>query len=262
MSKSKSDAAVFGEYMTEEKKKDKIEDIKEATAAIHPDVETKMTAHPKESSEQPKFPVKFILGRKVGMGRIFDADGNVISVTFIEAGPCIVSQVKTADKEGYSAFQLSFGTRKEKLIPKPLAGHLKKAGLKGARFLREIRVNDTQGIGLGQVVKVNVFSEGDIVAVTSTSKGMGFQGAVRRHKFAGGPKTHGQSDRLRAPGSVGSSSYPSRVFKGQRMAGRMGGDTVTVKNLKVVGVDMDRNYLLIRGAVPGRSNSLVKVFGS
>ncbi|MBD3168241.1 MAG: 50S ribosomal protein L3 [candidate division Zixibacteria bacterium] len=212
-----------------------------------------------ESEEPTEFPVKFIIGKKVGMGRIFADNGDMIPITYIEAGPCVVTQIKTADRDGYNAIQLAFGSKKEKLITKPIAGHLKKSGLETARYFREVRVEETEGVKLGQKVRVDLFNEGDIVHVTAVSKGLGFQGGVRRHGFGGGDKTHGQSDRLRAPGSIGQSSYPSRVFKGTRMAGRMGKDTVTVKNLRIVGVDTKRNYLMIRGAVPGKPNNFVKV---
>ncbi|MCP4632866.1 MAG: 50S ribosomal protein L3 [candidate division Zixibacteria bacterium] len=213
-----------------------------------------------EEVEESPFPAKFILGRKVGMGRIFTDNGDTVSVTFVEAGPCTVTQIKTDKTDGYNAVQLAFGSKKEKLINKPTAGHLKKSNLDTTRYLKEVRLKSVDEVKLGQQIKANIFSVGDIVHVTGVSKGLGFQGTVRRHKFAGGDKTHGQSDRHRAPGSIGQSSSPSRVFKGVRMAGRMGGDTITVKNLKIVGVDIDKNYLLIEGSIPGKSKNLVKVF--
>ncbi len=249
--------------MSEEKREEN--SIQEPAESVGEKTEAKQANTEKEEGKaepQGEFPVKFMLGRKAGMGRIFDADGNAISVTFIEAGPCRVTQIKTVKNDGYNAVQLAFGSKREKLINKPLNGHLKKSGLSSARYLREVRIEDVEGIKLGQSVTVKIFSEGDSVNITGISKGLGFQGGVRRHKFGGGPKTHGQSDRLRAPGSVGASSYPSRVFKGQRMAGRMGKDRVTVKNLKVIGVDAERNYLLIKGAVPGKPNGLLSIYSS
>jgi len=246
--------------MATEKKEEK-----QSGATMEESGKSRQAKPKREPTEQKQvgsspFPRKFILGRKVGMGRIFASDGEMVPVTFIEAGPCTVTQIKTDKSDGYNAVQLAFGSCKEKHLLKPLEGHLKKSGLSTTRHLREVRVKTTEGIELGQQVKADIFAEGDVVNVVAVSRGLGFQGAVRRHNFSGGPKSHGQSDRVRAPGSIGASSFPSRVFKGQRMAGRMGKDFVTVKNLKVVGIDMDRNYLLIRGAVPGKQNNLVKVF--
>ncbi|MBD3232374.1 MAG: 50S ribosomal protein L3 [candidate division Zixibacteria bacterium] len=231
----------------------------EESAAEEPPVETVEEKSEEEPKKKPVFPVKFILGRKLGMGSVYDVDGNVIPVTYIEAGPCYVTQIKDTDKDGYNSVQIAFGSKRKKHINKPLFGHLKKAGIESAKHLKEVRVNDTADIELGQEVKVDIFSTGDMVNITGTSKGLGFQGTVRRHGFAGGPKTHGQSDRLRAPGSIGQSSDPSRVFKGIRMPGRMGNDTVTTKNLKVVAIDEENNCLVVKGAVPGKRNSFVKV---
>ncbi len=201
-----------------------------------------------------------IIGRKAGMTQIFGKEGEFIPVTVVEAGPCPVAQVKTAEKEGYNALQLAFGSKRKTLINKPTAGHFDKAKLEPRRFLREFRMEKGDKVTeQGTEVKVDLFIVGDKVDVTGVSKGLGFQGVVRRHKFRGGPKTHGQSDRLRAPGSVGSSSYPSRTYKGQRMGGRMGGARVTVSNLEVVGVDAEKNILLIRGAVPGKKNAILLV---
>ena len=203
--------------------------------------------------------MKQFLGKKVGMTRIFTEDGASVPVTVIEAGPCKVTQVKTREKDGYRALQVAFGEKRKSLINKPLSGHLKKSGLEVTRWLSELKLEDGDNFEVGQSLDVSILHPGDIIKVSGTSKGLGFQGAVRRHHFAGGPKTHGQSDRHRAPGSVGASSFPSRTFRGQRMAGRMGGDTVTVKNLKVVEVDKEHNALLVKGAVPGKPNGLVKI---
>jgi large subunit ribosomal protein L3 len=201
-----------------------------------------------------------LLGKKLGMTSIFDEQGEVIPCTVIEAGPCYVTQVRTVELDGYSAIQLGFGAKKERLVNKPLNGHLSKAGVKPLRILREFRAAQPDEIKLGQEVKVDsVFTKGDVVSVVGTSKGKGFQGVVKRHHFGGGVRTHGQSDRERAPGSIGSSSFPSRVFRGQRMAGRMGGDRVTVRNLKVVGVLPDSNLLLVKGSVPGAINSVLEI---
>ena len=196
-----------------------------------------------------------IIGKKIGMTRIFNQEGHSIPVTVIEAGPCPVVQVKSKEKDGYTAGQLGFGERRKNLFNLPLSGHFAKAKVEPKRLLKEIRIKEGEKLVVGEEVKVDIFSVGDKVCVTGVSKGLGFQGGVRRHKFHGGPKTHGQSDRLRAPGSIGGSSYPSRVFKGQRMAGRMGGDKVTVKNLVVAGLDVEKNFLLVKGALPGKRNS-------
>ncbi len=200
-----------------------------------------------------------IIGKKIGMTRVFNPDGQAIPVTVIEAGPCPVVQIKTRDREGYDAIQIGFGHKRKKLLTLPLLGHFDKAKVEPRRILREFRKDPTEALTVGQEIKVDTFSAGEKVMVTGISKGLGFQGGVRRHGFHGGPKTHGQSDRLRAPGSIGSSSYPSRVYKGQRMAGRMGGRKVTVRNLRVVQVDTDRNLLLLRGAVPGKVNSYLTI---
>lgn len=200
-----------------------------------------------------------IIGKKIGMTRIFDQEGQAIPVTVIEAGPCPVVQVKTQDKDGYNAIQIGFGEKRKKLFTLPLLGHFEKAKVEPKRILREIRTNRVEKLKVGQKLKVDIFSVGEKVNVTGVSKGLGFQGGVRRHKFHGGPKTHGQSDRPRAPGSIGSSSYPSRVYKGQRMAGRMGGERVTIRNLEVAGVDVEKNLLLLVGTVPGKRNSYLTI---
>ncbi|MDD5093013.1 MAG: 50S ribosomal protein L3 [Dehalococcoidia bacterium] len=194
-----------------------------------------------------------ILGKKIGMTQIFADDGAVVQVTAIEAGPCAVTQIKTLDKEGYNAVQIGFSESKK--LNKPEKGHLKKSG--NFKQLRELRTDDISGVELGQKVGVDIFKPGDIVDVIGTSKGRGFAGGVKRHHFKGGPKTHGQSDRHRAPGSVGAGTGQSKVLKGQRMAGHMGNERVTARRLKVVKADPDRNLLLLRGSVPGHRNGLV-----
>jgi large subunit ribosomal protein L3 len=201
-----------------------------------------------------------ILGKKIGMTSIFDENGESIPCTVIEAGPCTVVQIKTKERDGYEALQLGYEEKKANLVTKPAAGHFKKAGAKPTRMMREFRGFDVTKFTIGAEIRVEaLFTKGDIVSVQGTSKGRGFQGVVKRHHFGGGFRTHGQSDRERAPGSIGSSSYPSRVFKGMLMAGRMGGETVTVKNLRVVQVIEESNLLLIRGSVPGFNNSYVAI---
>lgn len=201
-----------------------------------------------------------ILGKKLGMTSIFDETGQVIPCTVIEAGPCTVTQIKTKDRDGYQAVQLGFDQKPERLVNRPDRGRFAKANAKPVRLVREFRGDGTAELQPGQTVTVDkVFAKGDTVAVIGTSKGRGFQGVVKRHHFGGGFRTHGQSDRERAPGSIGSSSYPSRVFKGMRMAGRMGGGRVTVRNLKVVGVIADSNILLIKGSVPGAVNGYLEI---
>lgn len=201
--------------------------------------------------------MKGILGKKVGMTQIFDDSGEAIPVTVIEAGPCYITQVKTDDTDGYNAVQIGFERVEERKVNKPKRGHL--GQLPPLRYLREIRTDDAGEYEVGQQVDVGIFAAGQRVDVTGTSKGRGFAGVVKRHGFRGGPKTHGQSDRHRAPGSIGAGSTPGRVFKGMRMAGRMGNERVTVQSLKVVDVDPDRNLLLIKGSVPGRRGGLVLI---
>lgn len=199
--------------------------------------------------------VEGILGRKAGMTQVFDETGLAVPVTVIEAGPCYVAQIKTLAKDGYEAVQLAFGHAKR--LNEPEKGHLKK--LPPLRYLREVRAADPSQLQVGQKIDVGIFKPGERVDVTGTSKGKGFAGVVKRHHFAGGPRTHGQSDRERAPGSVGATTTPGRVFKGLRMAGRMGHERVTTQNLRVVRVDPARNLLLVRGAVPGPQNSLLLI---
>jgi len=199
--------------------------------------------------------VEGILGRKIGMTQVFDKEGRVEPITAIEAGPCVVTQVKRAQKEGYDAVQLGFGQAKR--LNAPEKGHLKDAGM--LKHLREFQSADIGSVEAGQKVDVSMFKAGDIVDVIGTSKGRGFAGGVKRHHFKGGPKTHGQSDRQRAPGSIGSTTSPGRVWKGQRMAGHMGNHRATVRGLKVVQVYPERNLLLLRGAVPGPKSGLLAI---
>ena len=200
--------------------------------------------------------IEGLIGKKLGMSQIFDDTGLAHPVTVLEVGPCVVTQVKTPELDGYGAVQLGFGL--DKRLNRPERGHRQASGFM-SRTLREVQAADPSEFSVGQVITADAFGEGELVDVIGTSKGRGFQGVVKRHGFRGGPKTHGQSDRLRAPGSIGSSATPGRVFKGMRMAGRMGGDRVTVQNLKVLRVDPERNLLLVEGSVPGANESLVIV---
>lgn len=200
-----------------------------------------------------------ILGRKVGMTSLLSEAGDFIPCTVIEAGPCPVTLVRSQEKDGYEAVQIGFGDIEPRKVNKPLTGTFAKAGAAPKRHLKEFRQLAGR-VGIGDVVTVEAFSVGDSVKVSSNGKGKGFQGVVRRHHFAGvGMTSHGQSDRMRAPGSIGSSSYPSRVFKGMRMAGRMGGKRITVRNLKVLKVLPEQNLLVVRGSIPGAPNSLVEI---
>lgn len=198
-----------------------------------------------------------LLGRKLGMTQVFDPTGRAFAVTVIETGPCVVTQIRTAETDGHSAVQIGFGTAKR--LNKPEAGHLKASGA-NSRYLRDLRLPDTSDLSVGQTITADqVFKAGDQVDVAATSKGKGFAGTVKRHHFAGGPKTHGQSDRHRAPGSIGAGTTPGRVFKGMRMAGHMGNERVTVQNMRVVDVDTERNLVLVAGAVPGANGGLVEI---
>lgn len=198
-----------------------------------------------------------LIGKKIGMTSIFNEEGKNMPCTVIQVGPCVVTQVRTLEVDGYSALQLGFDDKKEQKTTSALKGHFKKAGTSAKK-----RVVEFQGFEeeykLGDVINVDLFSEGEFVDVTGTSKGKGFQGVVKRHGFAGvGQATHGQHNRLRAPGSIGAASYPARVFKGMRMGGRMGGDTIKVQNLRVLKVVADKNLLVVKGAVPGHKNAYV-----
>ena len=198
-----------------------------------------------------------LIGRKIGMTSLFDENGKNIPCTVIEAGPCVVTQVRTIEVDGYKALQLGFDDKTEKHATKADLGHFKKAGTSAKKKVVEFQGFESD-FKLGDSVTVGVFSEGEFVDVQGVSKGKGFQGVVKRHGFGGvGQATHGQHNRLRAPGSVGASSYPSRVFKGMRMAGRMGGDNVKVQNLRVLKVVADKNLLVVKGAIPGCKNSYV-----
>jgi len=198
-----------------------------------------------------------LIGRKIGMTSIFDDNGKNIPCTVIEAGPCVVTQVRTKAVDGYEALQLGFDDKAEKQTTKALKGHFKKAGTSAKKRVAEFQGFDT-AYKLGDTITVEHFEEGDFVDVSGTSKGKGFQGVVKRHGFAGvGQATHGQHNRLRAPGSIGAASYPARVFKGMRMAGRMGGEKIKVQNLRVLKVVPEKNLLVIKGAVPGHKNSFI-----
>ncbi|UYZ58897.1 50S ribosomal protein L3 [Hymenobacter latericus] len=199
-----------------------------------------------------------IIGKKIGMTSLFTADGRNVPCTLIQAGPCVVTQVKTLETDGYTAVQLGYGEKKAKNTNKPLAGHFAKAGVTPRKKLVEFRTEDVASYTLGAEVKADYFAEGDFVDVVGTSKGKGFQGVVKRHNFAGvGGQTHGQHNRGRHPGSIGACSWPSRVFKGMRMAGRMGGDRVKIQNLKVLRVMNEQNLILVSGSVPGAKNGYV-----
>jgi large subunit ribosomal protein L3 len=202
--------------------------------------------------------LKGLIGKKIGMTQIFDDNGTAIPVTIIEAGPCYVTQIRSVETEGYSAVQLGFGETKPKRLTGGQLGHLKRNDMPPLRYLREFRTKDAD-LNEGDQLTVEVFEVGDHVDVTGTSKGRGFAGVVKRHGFRGGPKTHGQSDRQRAPGSIGATSGTARVFKGKRMPGHMGNRRVTSQNLKVVLVDPERNLIGVRGAVPGPKGGLLVV---
>lgn len=203
--------------------------------------------------------MKFMLGTKSAMTQIFDEKGVVHAATIIEAGPLTVTQVKNAEKDGYAAAQVGFGSIKEKNVSKPVLGHLKGKPL---RHLREFPIDASKAPELGSTIDISIFAPGDVVAVSAISKGKGFQGVVKRHGFSGGPRSHGQKNKERAPGSIGGGARAgARVAKGMRMAGRMGGERITVTNLRVLHVDPANNTLLISGAVPGRRGTLVEIRG-
>jgi large subunit ribosomal protein L3 len=203
--------------------------------------------------------MKSIIGKKIGMTSIFDTAGKQTAVTIIEAGPCVVTQKKTVETDGYNAIQIAFGDKKEKHTSKSEAGHFSKAQTAAKKVVKEIR-NSEIDKNVGETITVDIFAEGEKVEIVGTTKGKGFQGVVKRHGFSGvGEQSHGQHDRQRAPGSIGNSSDASRVFKGMRMAGRMGQDRVTMKGLKVVKIFPEKNYILISGSVPGHNGSIVLI---
>ena len=201
---------------------------------------------------------KALIGKKLGMTQIFDENGTVIPVTVLEAGPCVVAQVKTLENDGYEAVQLGFGEVKENKLNKPEKGHFTKAGLAAKKHLREFRLDSIEGIKVGDELKADVFAEGDKIDVQGTSKGKGFQGVIKRHGQHRGPMGHG-SMYHRRPGSMGPTSTPGRVFKGKKLPGHMGRVTVTIQNLDVVRVDLDKNVILVKGSVPGPKGAILKV---
>jgi large subunit ribosomal protein L3 len=200
-----------------------------------------------------------ILGRKIGMTQIFDESGLAVPVTIVQAGPCFVTQIKTFEADGYDAVQLGYHNKKEKRVNKPLKGHFAKANIEPKRYLCEFDFGKSPDVKLGDEIKADIFKVGASVRVSGKTKGKGFQGTVKRYNFAGGLKTHGQSDRLRAPGSIGQGSSPSRVYKGMKMSGRMGGYRNTLKSVKVVKVDAENNLLFLKGALPGSGNTLLEI---
>ena len=195
------------------------------------------------------------LGKKIGMTQLFREDGRVVPVTVIEAGPCVVTQVKTKETDGYEAIQLGYGDVKRR--NKPEAGHLKDSRL--SRYLREVTTDDTSEFTVGQTIGVDIFQAGEKIDVIGKSKGRGFAGTMKRWDFGGGPRTHGQSDRARAPGSIGGGTTPGKVYKGLKMSGHMGNRRITIKGLEIVEIDAERNLLMIKGGIPGATNSLVQI---
>jgi large subunit ribosomal protein L3 len=207
--------------------------------------------------------MKTLLGRKLGMTRVFEEDGTAVSVTVIEAGPCPIIAIRSADKDGYNAYQIGYGKRRESLFNRPELGHFKGAGVEPTRYLKEARVDELDdNIKVGDVLTVEIFHEGEKVDITGISRGRGFAGTMKRHSFSGANATHGQSDRWRAPGSIGQSSYPSRVLKGMRMPGRLGNDAVASIGLRVIRVIGEENLILVKGSVPGKAKGLLKIKAS
>ena len=204
---------------------------------------------------------KALIGKKVGMTQIFDEKGKVIPVTVIEAGPCVVAQVKTVESDGYNAVQLGFGDVKESKVNKPIKGHFTKSKLTLKKHLREFRIDDVASVKVGDELKADVFVKGDKVDIQGTSKGKGFQGVIKRHGQSRGPMGHG-SMYHRRPGSMGPTSTPGRVFKGKKLPGHMGGNTITIQNLEVVSVDLDKNVILVKGSVPGANGAILKIKSS
>ena len=229
--------------------------VEEAAA---PEDSTIEEASAEEADSEVALKFDFIIGKKLGMTRVFDDIGNDLPVTIIEAGPCPIIQVKSNDKEGYSSLQLGF--IKQKNPKKPMLGHFKKSKIQNCtKILKEFRCEKVDNTFLGKEVKVDSFNEGDFVSVTGISKGKGFAGHMKRHNFGGGRASHGKNSVMRKAGSVGAGTWPGRVWKGTRMAGRMGGDNVTVDNLKVIKIDIDNNLLFVKGAIPGASKSIVYI---
>ena len=204
---------------------------------------------------------KGLIGKKIGMTQIFNEEGKVIPVTVIEAGPCVVSQVKTEETDGYNSIQLGFGAIKESKVNKPERGHFTKANIAPARYLREFRVDSIEDVKVGDELKADIFMAGDKIDIQGTSKGKGFQGVIKRHGQHRGPMGHG-SMYHRIPGSMGSTSTPGRVFKGKKLPGHMGAETVTIQNLEVIKVDLDKNIILVKGSVPGAKGSILKIKSS
>ena len=204
---------------------------------------------------------KGLIGKKIGMTQIFDESGKVIPVTVIEAGPCVVAQVKTEETDGYTAVQLGFGDIKEKKLTKPTKGHFTKVNVTPKKHLREFRLNSVEGLTVGQELKADVFAAGDKIDIQGTSKGKGFQGVIKRHGQSRGPMGHG-SMYHRRPGSMGPTSTPGRVFKGKRLPGHMGAQTISIQNLEVVRVDLDKNVILVKGSVPGAKGAILKLKSS
>ena len=204
---------------------------------------------------------KALIGKKVGMTQIFDEKGKVIPVTVIEAGPCVVAQVKTVESDGYNAVQLGFGDVKESKVNTPIIGHFTKSKLILKKHLREFRIDDVASVKVGDELKADVFTKGDKVDIQGTSKGKGFQGVIKRHGQSRGPMGHG-SMYHRRPGSMGPTSTPGRVFKGKKLPGRMGNNTITIQNLEVVSVDLDKNVILVKGSVPGANGAILKIKSS
>jgi large subunit ribosomal protein L3 len=203
--------------------------------------------------------IKGVLGEKLGMTQVFDEVGRIVPVTVVQAGPCVVTQVRTPDADGYSAVQLAYGAVDPRKVNKPETGHFRKAGVPPRRYLIELRTNDASEYQLGQEITVDVFTAGQKIDVTGTSKGKGFAGVMKRHNFKGLSSSHGTQRKHRSPGSIGACATPSRVFKGMRMAGRMGGMRTTTQNLLLHAIDLEANLLLVRGAVPGPAGSLIFV---
>ena len=248
--------------MAEEKKKEATEKKAEPEAKAEEKKEVKekpkAEAEVKAKAEEKKvLPIKGLLGKKLGMTQIYNKEGRVIPVTVLQAGPCFVVQKKTLKKDGYNALQLGFG--KKRNVKKPIVGHLKRANPEVApQFLGEVKVDDVASFTEGQEIKVDIFKSGDSVDVTGRSIGKGFAGTVKRYHFGRGPMTHGSKSH-RIPGSIGAGTTPGRVYKGRKMPGRMGGETTTVKNLEVVDIKLDKNILLLKGAVPGPKGNIILI---